>query len=82
MFQLLLTSLLQEQCPWLRKRNHQLAHDPVLEAKPRTLGVYISTHANEFSSESHSQGHCNYNTEIETLIMNVEIYIITFYYCL
>jgi hypothetical protein len=56
--------LLQEQCPWLRKRNHQLAHELVLEAKPGTLGVYISTHANEFSSESHSQGHCNYSTEI------------------
>ena len=27
MFPLLLTSLLQEQCPWLRKRNHQLAHE-------------------------------------------------------
>ena len=49
-----------------------------------TTGVlhYIYTHANEFSSESHSQGHCNYNTEIQTLIMNVKIHIITFYYCL
>ena len=36
----------------------------ILEAKPGTLGVDTSTHANEFSSESHSQGHCNYSTEI------------------
>ena len=40
-----------------------MTHELVLEAKTWILGVYISTHANEFSSESNSQGHCNYSTE-------------------
>ena len=33
----------------------------VLEAKLVTLVVYISTHAYEFSSESHSEDHSNYS---------------------